>query len=1076
MFVKPCKSKVPAGVKSALLDFVELLARLRQAQGLTLAKPWIFHTDQGGEFTALDLAEWIADNGGVYKPAPKGAHVAAAEAAVRQVLQGLRVSLYAAGLSPKFWPYAARSWVFNRNVEFGPFKELLRSENSPHEAAIFGRLIYFKPDEDRSKGLPTTCPGAFLGYATDMRRGAWVAFAKPDGAIAEYRIRPDGDSGALGVTSTDCGRTGSGLVWSPPCEDGRPRMAFRIVVQDLREISVRHDEDVQSGAPGLNKEELAEWIRKNPLPVRLVDASSSCPACRGRHRAHTYAGTCLQAGLTVSQRKEFRALQQTLGTDEQKMWLGKVRARNLAPSAEDEKLHGAVGVQDLALRAVNVDRPSEGGERLAPLSDLEACKEVDFCGGLCSTCDCKLGTACQAAFSCAAAQVSSPGVYASEPDPEPSIAELEGAVLECASAAASLESALHADGVPSPRSFALFSSCAFIEEPEPCEEPSPRSHASHAPAPRFFGAAEQCAFVVRKMTAAEKDGAGRDAIAKETFKLVEHGLFAAPCSASTITDPEATVSGMAMLGHVKHAERALSEQVFKGRAVVLGDVIRYILSGEIARMPNVEIGEVSTLEEVRAVVAWAALLGCEIETVDLENGYLNAEFEYPHYLRLPGAIIRELPSHLRPPPGMRDPVWKMCKAGYGHPVSGHIFIAKLRRFLLETGWKLLEGSSVLYQRGQCLLAAYVDDIACAGPSSELAELWRELGSAFKFKAEPSSCQEFLGIRVEPKHTEGKRVWVLSLADYIYDTVDSFEKAWKCTVQPSRTPGTDCVRSSTAGPTDPVSLHRIQVMIGRLLWIARTCRPDLSQLASALGSRVARWGPDCDAELKRTMGYLRLTASRGLVFSWLTGCRDLAFDLHSDSDWVAPRSQSGFLFVVSRPGSPDRSDSECFLPLHYASKKQPLSADSSSAAELIAAHFAVRSVAPLSFGFGSFVRERGFKPSRLRVLVDNSTCYRHIATAASDAFFVYAKALNLRLNLLTQLREFGFLDVAKVGTHFNRADTLTKTFPAAEFAGKARLVGVEVSDLCTVFRSGRVARAALWLRATRLARGFAALFE
>ena len=85
-------------------------------------------------------------------------------------------------------------------------------------------------------------------------------------------------------------------------------------------------------------------------------------------------------------------------------------------------------------------------------------------------------------------------------------------------------------------------------------------------------------------------------------------------------------------------------------------------------------------------------------------------------------------------------------------------------------------------------------------------------------------------------------------------------------------------------------------------------------------------------------------------------------------------------------------------------------------------------------------------------------------------------MNLRLNLLTQLCALGIIDVAKVGTLFNRADTLTKTFPAAEFAGKARLVGVEVSDLCSVFRSGRVARAALWLRTTRLARGFAALFE
>ena len=73
------------------------------------------------------------------------------------------------------------------------------------------------------------------------------------------------------------------------------------------------------------------------------------------------------------------------------------------------------------------------------------------------------------------------------------------------------------------------------------------------------------------------------------------------------------------------------------------------------------------------------------------------------------------------------------------------------------------------------------------------------------------------------------------------------------------------------------------------------------------------------------------------------------ELHSDADWVAPRSQSGFLSaIVCGPGVDEAPSG--FLPLHYGSRKQPLTADSSTSAEIIAAHFAVREGAPILLQF------------------------------------------------------------------------------------------------------------------------------
>ena len=1080
LFVKALKGKIPAGVKQGLLEFVEFLASVRASSGLSLDKPWTLHSDRGGEFSALLLAEWVTAQGGVQKLAPKGAHVAAAESAVREVLQGTRVSLYAAGLSPKFWAFAAASWVHNKNCDLEAYRSFRQSQNSPSLPAVFGHLVFYKPDEDskRKKGLPTTMPAAFLGFDLGMRRGAWVAWSKSDGSMSvafeEDKKAGSVDERQLHVTSTDVGRTGSGLVWAQPFADGRPRMAFRIVVQGLKELTVRADSDIESGAPGMSREEIAQWLQDNPVPVRLVDSSSSCPACRGRHRAHTYDGTCLQAGLTTAQAREFRTWQKGKSAGEQRGWLHKVRSQNQARRADSEESKGNVGMcfaQSAGSQALRAVACSE--------SDLEACKSIDFCGGVSSTCGCSRGSACQAAFACAA------HTEVAEPEPEP-LSQLRAAVLECPSTSAALETCLQM--APSPRQVAQ------QPEPESDDDEAPSSplgsrsfvsQAQHAPPARVFAsAAQQRSFVTKKMSAAERAGPGAAALLDEMRKLCKYELFGFPVSSSSITDPAATVCGMAMLGHVKIAERAPDRRVYKGRAVVLGDVIRYLLSGELAKQPALEVGEVAALEEVRAILAWACLNGFPIEQVDLENAYLTAPFvdangvRYPHFIRLPWSLVKLLPEELRPPPGMADPVFPMMRAGYGHPLSGHIFIAKLKRFLISKGFSLLPGTSSIYVRGEVMLAAYVDDLQAAGPADQLRAFWAELGNEYNFKAEPMPCSEFLGVSYIDRSTGDVSEFELCLEDYIHDTVAEFEKLWGETVAPHRSPGVDNIRCSAAAQgakTPAAQVHKVQVIVGRLLWIGRTCRPDIMHLASSFGSRVASWGNDCDRELARCMGYLSLTASRGLLFRWdrsLAG-RSFCPDLFSDSDWSSPRSQSGFFLCLTRGGNPDEVDEACCLPLHWGSRKQPLATDSSTAAEIVAMHHCVRESLPIVSAVSDFARSREFSVAVPRLLLDNSTALKHVAESPTDSFWLFSKACNLRLGLMVSLRQLGIIRAAKVRTDFNRSDVFTKTF-SAEFASKARLASVHVEDLCAWRRPARQARAALWLR--RVAFCSLSLFE
>jgi hypothetical protein len=94
-YVKALKSKVPEGVRSGLSEFRLMLIDFRAWSGMPPPeRPFVFHTDRGGEFGGKALLDWVAQQGGVMKLAPKGAHVSIAEQTVRDVLQGTRVGCF----------------------------------------------------------------------------------------------------------------------------------------------------------------------------------------------------------------------------------------------------------------------------------------------------------------------------------------------------------------------------------------------------------------------------------------------------------------------------------------------------------------------------------------------------------------------------------------------------------------------------------------------------------------------------------------------------------------------------------------------------------------------------------------------------------------------------------------------------------------------------------------------------------------------------------------------------------------------------------------------------------------------
>ena len=72
MYTAAMRQKLPAEVAKSLADFVQILAEIREGEGIKTPKAWVwtFHTDQGGEFTGDAVADLVTKLGGVQKFCP----------------------------------------------------------------------------------------------------------------------------------------------------------------------------------------------------------------------------------------------------------------------------------------------------------------------------------------------------------------------------------------------------------------------------------------------------------------------------------------------------------------------------------------------------------------------------------------------------------------------------------------------------------------------------------------------------------------------------------------------------------------------------------------------------------------------------------------------------------------------------------------------------------------------------------------------------------------------------------------------------------------------------------------------
>ena len=1062
----PLRGKVPAGVVKQVTSFREQLSKVRAETGEEDPSSWFFKRDGGGEFEGNFVDEFLARTGGLDETTVPYRHGAQAERLVRTIAQGVRALILDASLPVSFWGFAATALQYNHNWgKVKGWKEALSREGRAFPPFRFGRLGYAKLRHDlvpQDKGHPAGRPVAALCYSSTARRGLVVA----------YRDMND----VLRTTTVDVGEV---RLVEPE------QMAFIQKVVDLRPLCVpgpafqagsrvKATEGYTLGGnlitlptvglvvPSVHSDDVVPVPvggKETQRPPAFVNPSSSCPACRGRNRGHTYGPGCRHEGksrqqVTRQRAEEARVAQVAKDARESSAHAAAAKSVTFTSSADVVKAVPAVNLAEQCMSTVSERHASSSGEVTAALA-----------------------TAVPAANSARSdADMSASRTIESE--------KLAAQVPRQQCESTSDTGLPVADGGARQGEFEDFVPRIIRE-----------LNAAHLEQRDSFGSLHlhenpRHAYMTRKMTKAEKlSPEGLAAYGSELHKLATtYSGFDKPDSLHGVAEyePRATVSNFCMLGFVKHAEKDLLQQVLKGRGVILGDHIMTIkqalayLLGQGRSGPtdsttmawDAMSSDLAALEEGRLIDLHAAINGFSVESADVESAYIQEPWpdDWPrHYVIIPAELWKFLPEDLRPAPGMRNPVWPMKKCIYGHPASGHVFVTSFLSFLEERGWKAIgkAGSRALMLKGRTLVCLYVDDIKASGPPDELAELWESFKGRYSLKETDGiaiqKTSEFLGVSQQiDVHNEVTTVRY-SMADYCREIAKRFEELWERKPRPSSVPLSPT--SSLRVRPDPVDgadskrkpEHRVQQLIGMILWLARTTRPDLSLAASLLGSRVASWNEECERELERCVSYLRDTASAELQLVWRHGDTPRVV-LYSDADWSAPRSQSGYMLCLESTQADENGVPSSFAPLLWGSKRQGIIADSAAASETVAAHTAVRACLGSSDSIFTVFHSA---PNPLVLKIDNTQVLRLIKKGTSDKLWFACKSCNLRMGVLKECVTNGVVRAEHVGTLRQRGDLFTKIFAAGELSRVCRLVGLHFPD------NGRISRGRVWAALARL---------
>ena len=196
-----------------------------------------------------------------------------------------------------------------------------------------------------------------------------------------------------------------------------------------------------------------------------------------------------------------------------------------------------------------------------------------------------------------------------------------------------------------------------------------------------------------------------------------------------------------------------------------------------------------------------------------------------------------------------------------------------------------------------MIAVYVDDLIIAVDDSKyLEELKKKLMTIFKMKdmGYGKNISYCLGIKIKQDVKRG--TIIMNYWKYVEEVLALFEMK-NC--KPSPTPMDGDSKLQKPNPeNEPDSALPCQNLIGSLMYLSVSTRPDITYAVSALSQFNINYGQEHLIAAKRVLRYLQGTQRYGLTYKKT----QKKLEGYADADWGGDlgdrRSYTGYVFLLA----------------------------------------------------------------------------------------------------------------------------------------------------------------------------------
>jgi hypothetical protein len=392
---------------------------------------------------------------------------------------------------------------------------------------------------------------------------------------------------------------------------------------------------------------------------------------------------------------------------------------------------------------------------------------------------------------------------------------------------------------------------------------------------------------------------------------------------------------------------------------------------------------------LRAVLAEACHEDWDIEQVDIKTAFLYGNLDEIIFLKLPDGTIHQLQ-----------------RAIYGLKQAGRQWYSRFNTSLELFGLRRLKGDPCCYHMRTgtetLIVMVHVDDAIITGSNpNTIAALKKALRDEYRM-TDLGPIKHFLGWEIT--RDRKRRILTIGQRQYITELLKTYGVA--------ETKMKSCPAANiTLRPlqkSEPRKDKPYLELLGAVLYIANSTRPDLAYAVSELSRYSSHPGPIHWNELKRVLYYLNETKSHGIVFR---GSQSPLISGFVDASYarcpVTRKSRHGAVFLHSG-GAVD-----------WRSKMQTVVATSSMESEYIGLCTAVK----MAVWLHSCLKELQLsRQPKIPIGMDNQSA---IIFAEEQILQDRSKHIDIQFHYIREQIQRGLIGLHYVPTNRLPADMLTK---------------------------------------------------